>query len=210
MQAAQGLGRPVEKEAASLMAQYLEQLVKWNRKMNLVGPGTWDTIFETLVVDSLFLADFLEGLTLKEKPVVLDLGAGAGLPGIPLRTLWREGIYWLVEVREKRALFMRSVLGRLKLEGTTVFHGKAEEVLSRLAPSGHDATADLILSKGFMPWPQLLDFVLPMVCAKGTLVILSNESAPKEEELPEPWELSKVTSYPVAGKAHYFWALNKV
>jgi len=207
MQASERLGRPVHTKQAKLLARYLDQLIKWNKKMNLVGPSSWQKIFDTLVVDSLFLADFLNGLKLNADPLTLDLGAGAGLPGIPLRTLWQDGSYWLVEIREKRSLFMGSVLGKLKLPDTNVFHGKAEDAIERLAESGNHATADLILSKAFMPWPKLLDFVRPMLNETGTLVILSNDPPPDESELPSEWQLGDVASYSVAKKDHFFWSL---
>lgn len=208
--AANKLSRQLTEEQAVSLAGYLDQLIKWNKKMNLVGKSDWQTVFNTLVVDSLFLADFLEGLKLADKPLSLDLGAGAGLPGIPLRALWQDGDYWLVEVREKRSLFMRSVLGKLQLPGTNVFHGKAEEALSRLNDAGHDSTADLILSRAFMPWPKLLDFVHDMLHEDGTLVILSNDPAPKQSELPQGWQLGDVASYPAAKTERFFWSLRKI
>ena len=209
--AAKRLGRPVDAGQARLLAVYLDQLIKWNRKMNLVGKSDWRTVFDTLVVDSLFLADFLDGLQLGDNPLCLDFGAGAGLPGIPLRTLWQAGDYWLVEVREKRVLFMNSVLGRMKLVGTNVFHGKAEDALGRLESAGHEATADLILSRAFMPWPKLLDFIRPMLRTDagrtGTAVILSNDPPPQEAEVPAGWALADVASYPAAGGERYFWSI---
>lgn len=214
--AAKKTGRPIEPGQAGLLAVYLDQLVKWNRKMNLVGPSDWKTVFDTLVVDSLFLADFLAGLELAAAPLCLDLGAGAGLPGIPLRTIWQDGEYWLVEVREKRTLFMRSVLGKLKLPGTDVFHGKAEDALDRLAESGKNgnATADLILSRAFMPWPKLLDFIRPMLrfddSHTGTVVILANTPPPSESELTDGWILTDVSSYSAAGKERFFWSIKPV
>jgi len=199
----------VEAGEAELLAVYLGQLTKWNKKMNLVGPKSWRGIFDRLVVDSLFLADFLNGLKLPEKPLSLDLGAGAGLPGIPLRVLWQEGEYWLIEVREKRTTFMRSALGKLKLPGTNLFHGKAEDAIARLEESGHNATADLILSRAFMPWKKLVEFVHPMLKESGTLVILANELPPDENELPEGWKLGDVASYRAVEDTRYFWSLSK-
>ncbi|MBG0791496.1 MAG: class I SAM-dependent methyltransferase [Desulfovibrionaceae bacterium] len=214
IQAARALGRPVTADQAALLAAYLDQLIKWNKKMNLVGRSDWRAVFDTLVVDSLFLADFLAGLRLADKPLCLDFGAGAGLPGIPLRVLWRDGDYWLVEVREKRALFMKSALGRLKLPGTSVFHGRAEDALARLERSGHHATADLILSRAFMPWKKLLDFIRPMLRNEpdrvGMAVILSNDPPPDEADIPDGWQLGNVASYPAAGDERYFWSLKVV
>jgi len=204
--AARRLGRPVTGAQAASLARYLGQLVKWNARMNLVGPSDWAAVFDTLVVDSLFLADFLQGLALGDGPLCLDLGAGAGLPGIPLRVLWTHGDYWLVESRDKRATFLRSAAGRLGLAATHVFHGRAEEALDRLERHGHRATADLIVSRAFMPWRELLPFVRPMLKPGGTVVILAN-SPPPEAELPAGWSLADVASYPAAGKTRYFWSL---
>lgn len=214
LSAANKLGRPIEPAQAELLTVYMDQLVKWNKKMNLVGPADWRIIFDSLFVDSLFLADFLAGLKLADKPLCLDLGAGAGLPGIPLRVIWQEGEYWLVEVREKRTLFMHSVLSKLKLPGTTVFHGKAEDALDRLSEAGHAATADLILSRAFMPWPKLLDFIRPMLRFdeeySGTAVILSNSPPPDQAELPSGWVLADVATYTAARKERYFWSVKPV
>jgi 16S rRNA (guanine527-N7)-methyltransferase len=205
--AARALGRPVTDDQARTLADYLTQLVKWNKKMNLVGPADWRTVFDKLVVDSLYLADFLDGLKLADTPLCLDLGAGAGLPGIPLRVLWPRGDYWLVEVRDKRATFMRSAVGRLGLPGTSVFHGRAEDALDRLTERGHQATADLILSRAFMPWPALLEFVRPMLSPGGTVVILANTPPPGETDLPPGWHLGDVAGYPAAGRERFFWSL---
>jgi len=207
--AAKKIGCPVNNEQAKSLAIYLDQLMKWNKKMNLVGPTNWRTVFNTLVVDSLYLADFLTGLKLTDTPLSLDLGAGAGLPGIPLRAIWQTGDYWLVEVREKRALFMSSILGKIDLPGTNVFRGKAEDALTRLAESGNHATADLILSRAFMPWRKLLDFTYPMLRENGTLVILANTPPPDQSELPSTWQLADIASYPVGKTERFFWSIRR-
>ena len=75
--------------------------------MNLVGTRTAEDTFFTLVVDSLHLGRFLrEDVEYSAAPCCWDLGSGAGLPGLPLRMIWQEGDYWMVEAREKRALFL--------------------------------------------------------------------------------------------------------
>lgn len=199
------LDRPVLKEQSKLLTAYLEQLIKWNKKMNLVGKSDWITVFKTLVVDSLHLADFLADNGLDKAGLTLDLGAGAGLPGIPLRCLWQEGEYQLVEVREKRTLFMRSVVGKLQLPGTHVFHGRAEDVIDHLEKEMPGIRADLILSRAFMPWLKLLDFVRPMLAEGGSLVVLANGPAPSEEEMPEGWQVAGESEYKAGGKRRCFW-----
>jgi len=204
---AKKVGRPIFAKQTKQLVRYLDHLTKWNRKMNLVGKSDWKTVFETLIVDSLFLADFMDGLDVAENPLCLDFGAGAGLPGIPLRTIWQDGEYWLVEVREKRVLFMQSALGRMDLPGVNVFHGRAEDVLEHLSDEDRQAKADVILSRAFMPWLKLLDLVQPMLQPGGVVVILANEQPPTESELPAGWTLGDVMEYPVKGGKRHFWSL---
>ncbi|MEG2005700.1 MAG: RsmG family class I SAM-dependent methyltransferase, partial [Bilophila sp.] len=115
-------------DVARHLAGYLELLMQWNRVMNLVGTRSWQETFSALVVDSLHLGRFLE----KEGIVAdttWDLGAGAGLPGLPLRMIWTQGTFWMVEAREKRAIFLSTVLARFPLPQTHVFRGRAEQFM---------------------------------------------------------------------------------
>ncbi len=191
-----------EVQQAEALAEYLNLLVKWNKSMNLVGPAGWNEVFDSLIVDSLYLADFLNSLDVTESPVTLDLGAGAGLPGIPLRCVWQKGIYHLVESRQKRSIFMRTALRSMKLPRTEVFQGRAENMPEEVVP------ADLVLSKAFMPWKELLPFVGPMLREKGRVVILSNDPAPDALEVESlGFMLEKSQEYDAGDKVHYFWSL---
>ena len=78
--------------------------------MNLVGARDWQTALLNLLADSFYLDQFMNGLDLPANPEIWDLGSGAGLPGIPLRIIRQDGIYRMVEAREKRALFIANAL----------------------------------------------------------------------------------------------------
>ncbi|MDR0338713.1 MAG: class I SAM-dependent methyltransferase [Desulfovibrio sp.] len=200
--AAVGLGFRLPDSCAAGLAAYLVLLMKWNRVMNLVGPGDWRTVFETLIIDSLHLARFLEALPLPEKALTLDLGAGAGLPGVALRMLWRRGEYVMVESREKRALFLRAVLAAVPLPGVSVFHGRAEDCLGRAAPP------DLVVSRAFLPWPRVLSLVAGAVAAQGHCVFLTLEPLPRT--LPGGWFAAREESYTVRGDTRFFWLIQKI
>ena len=200
--AAADRGLHLDPAAAERMADYLALLIKWNKAMNLVGPSKPEVVFDTLFVDSLYLGMFLETLPLPAEPVCLDLGSGAGLPGIPLRCFWERGEYHLIELREKRASFLRTALGRLRPARTVAHRGRAEEVATTLPP------ADCIVSRAFMPWRELTGFVRSMLAPDGLLVVLANDPAPRPDELPEGWALGGETSYPAAGKTRFFWSLS--
>ena len=168
--------------------------------MNLVGARGWQDALHNLVVDSFHLAPFLDALPLPPAPRCWDLGAGAGLPGIPLRMLWTRGSYTLIEAREKRALFLGTCLAAHPLAGVEVFHGRAEHFMAGPPPR----QADLILSRAFMPWPELLAFVAPGLHAQGQVVLLLNAETVSP---PDGWTLTHSADYSVRGARRHFAAL---
>jgi 16S rRNA (guanine527-N7)-methyltransferase len=184
--------------AAEGLALYLSLLCRWNRAINLVGPSTPEAVLDLLVADSLHLAGFLEDLPLAQAPETWDLGAGAGLPGIPLRLLWQKGLYTLIEARDKRAAFLQTVLASCPLPGVRVHRGRAESFLAG------GSLADLVLSRAFMPWKQVLAMVFGHIAPGGCCVFLALEPAPAP---PEGWTLLAQRAYPAgAGATRHFWA----
>ena len=183
------------------LAAYLSLLTRWNRVMNLVGPTDWESILSTLVVDSFHLAGFLDALPLPGEPRCLDLGAGAGLPGIPLRMLWRKGSYTLVESRGKRALFLRAVLASCPLPGVRVFHGRAETAMAAGPP------VSLTVSRAFMPWERVLELVADHTQTGGMCVFLT--LAPAPASLPPGWSLGAEKAYLVGNAKRWFRALRR-
>lgn len=184
-----------------MLAVYLALLSKWNKAMNLVGPSRWEDMLATLVIDSLHLANFVRSLPLPEAPLCRDLGAGAGLPGLPLRILWRQGSYTLVEAREKRALFLRSCLAALPLPGVQVYHGRAEGFMAA------SPQADLTVSRAFLPWERVLEMIAPFSGSMSFCLFLT--LAPLPERLPAGWGAAAEQRYTVGKDSRYFWALQK-
>lgn len=196
-------GCPLPEDALPRLKEYLELLMRWNRVMNLVGARHWRDALKNLIMDSFVLARFLERLSLPEDAAIWDLGAGAGLPGIPLRMVWHRGRYTLVEAREKRALFLSTVLARLGLEDTDVFRGRAEAFFVREA----ERPAHLVLSRAFLPWHEVLALIEPAVRPDAVAVFLMLEPAP--HTLPSGWRCEATHTYTVGGGARYFWALRR-
>lgn len=192
---------PVPEQAHAPLLTYLTLLMQWNKVMNLVGTHTWRDTLETLLADSFYLAEFLRRLPLPAAPECWDLGAGAGLPGIPLRMVWPQGHYTLVEAREKRALFLSTVVARAALANTAVFRGRAEDFFVQASP------ADVVLSRAFMPWQDVLAFIAPHIQPAGIAVLLTLEPMPAL--VPAGWLALHEQAYSIAGDARYFWALQK-
>lgn len=199
--AASSLGRMLEPEQTRQLTTYLGLLVKWNQRMNLVGPRDWPIILETLIQDSWHLADLLHA-HVPQPQRTLDLGAGAGLPGIPLRMFWTSGEYFLVEPRHKRAIFMEQAVVSLSLPRTKVLCARME------ALSTQQRLAGLIVSRAFKPWLALLNDVRAYLAPGGQVIIMSNAPRP-DQDVPE-YALRHVAQYAVGGKERFFWlfALN--
>jgi 16S rRNA (guanine527-N7)-methyltransferase len=197
----ESLGFALSDAPLAALSSYLTLLVKWNKVMNLVGPADWENILSSLVIDSLYLADFIQTLPLPEHPECRDLGAGAGLPGLPLRMIWQKGTYVLVEAREKRALFLRSCLAATPLPGVLVCHGRAETFMAS-APHAH-----LTVSRAFLPWERVLALVAPYT-DKGSFCLFLTLN-PLPSSLPEQWQPFGEKRYTIHGTDRYFWALQK-
>ena len=199
-----GLECPEPRQISKLFA-FTELLARWNQRTNLVGPREARDIFCTLVLDSFHLVPFLRAAPLPKEPVCWELGAGAGVLGIPLRLLWDEGAYHLIELREKRALFMRTALAHLALPRTYVHQKDARAFMRERA--NHNEAPALVLSRAFMPWPDVLDFVRPWVGAQSRILVLATCVPPSS--FPHPWKCEHSHAYPVAGKTRWFWLMRQ-
>ena len=187
-------------EQAGQLSAYLTLLMQWNKVMNLVGARHWRDALDDLVMDSFHLNDFLRAQVLPAlpaSPVCWDLGSGAGLPGIPLRILWNEGDYWMVESRDKRTIFLSTVLARSPIAGTHVFHGRAEQFME-------GKKADLIVSRAFMPWKELLAFIKGHLNPGGQIVFLTLEELKADEGMD--WTATGHASYKIGKDTRHFCA----
>ena len=202
--ACHALRYPVSEEALAPLGVYLSLLMRWNRAMNLVGAKNWHEALR-LAADSFFLARFLEELPLPPRPQTWDLGAGAGLPGIPLRIAWQAGEYHMVEIREKRVIFLNTVLAQLTLPNTLAVCERAEIFFARML--AQKCPADCILSRAFMPWEKLLPFVADNLAPGGFVCVAANR--PQPGLLPGPWRLAAEYAYELDGAQRFFWALRK-
>lgn len=208
---AAGDGWPLDDEQARYLAGYAGLTETWNKKMNLVGPSSAAEILRQLAADSWHLARFLDSLSLPSDPLSLDFGAGAGLPGLPLRAFWTRGNYHLVEARAKRASFLRYATARLKPANTHVHQSRVENLPQDLRG------ADLIVSRAFMPWRDFLGISLDFLSPGGICLVMANEPEPvgagdcvEAGAGPTQWRLVAGTRYTVLDAVRYFWAFTPV
>lgn len=182
-------------EELDKLTLYAELLLKWNKAFNLVGRNDFQSLVADLFVDSVHLARFLNRLAPNFADSTWDVGAGAGLPGIPLRVFWENGDYLMIEAREKRALFIANALALLHLPRTTVLRSRLEDFLATNPPK-----ANCVLSRAFMPWPELLKIFARRI--DGFLVVLASQPPGSL-----PWRLIDQYSFPVGEKTRWLWAV---
>jgi 16S rRNA (guanine527-N7)-methyltransferase len=114
------LGLRVDAEAQARMLRFLELMAQWNRLHNLTAITDPDKMLTHHLLDSLAVARHVVG------PRVLDVGSGAGLPGIPLAIALPEFEFVLLDASAKRVRFLVQAIGTLGLENVTAVHGRAE------------------------------------------------------------------------------------
>ena len=102
---------------------YLDLLVKWNRKINLTSEKTPSEILHRHIFDSLQYARVIS-----PSDQIVDIGSGAGFPGIPLKVVYPHLILTLVESQRKRCSFLEAVVSNLGLQDTRVINERAEKV----------------------------------------------------------------------------------
>lgn len=160
---------------------YLDILTKWQKSHRLIGSSEPRWIVENLFLDSLLFLRVLPA----ELGSLLDLGSGAGLPGIPLKLVRPEIELVLVESRRRRASFLSGAIRVLGLPGTRVINGRAEDLIRELA--GHfDAVVMRCAGDTDTLLPLAVQFVVP-----GGAVIASGP--------PEPRPLARGDWVTVAG-----------
>lgn len=203
--AAWTLGRDLAPDQARGLALYLAELMRWNRSVNLVGHSAWREVLADLVADSWRLADFLAGLPLPaggDRPRCVDAGAGAGLPGVPLRLFWTAGEYLLLEPRQKRVAFLNRVLSLLRLPRTRALGLRVEEAGADVFP------ADVFLSRAFRPWPEVLALAGPRLAPGGRCLVLAGEPPPRAgDPRLAGFGLEAAASYASPSGERWFWSL---
>ncbi|OGW62400.1 MAG: 16S rRNA (guanine(527)-N(7))-methyltransferase RsmG [Nitrospirae bacterium RBG_16_64_22] len=125
--------------------RYIHLLLKWNRRINLIGTDDPSEIIVRHLVDSLlFLEVFPSGAPLR----VIDLGSGAGLPGIPVKIARPDDTVVLVESRAKKASFLREAVRVIRLPGVAVYEGRIEEIAG---DQEHGGRYDVVVMRAVSP-----------------------------------------------------------
>ena len=176
--AAPQLGLVLGEEIQHRFRVYLAALQQWNRRINLTGADDDRTIVCRHFLDSLSALPWLEeGVAHASPPTLIDIGTGAGFPGVPLqiaRPTWR---ITLLEASRKRVHFLHHLCYELGLSEIQVLPGRAEEVGQVPA---YREYFDGALARAVAELRVLVEYGLPLVRVGGYLVAYKGRAAPAE------------------------------
>jgi 16S rRNA (guanine527-N7)-methyltransferase len=163
----EGLHRPgltLSEEQREQFVRYREELLDWNTRVNLTAITNPEEVQVKHFLDSLSL------LLVYDKPQtrLLDIGTGAGFPGLALKIVRPEWQVVLLEATGKKVTFLRHVIDTLHLTGVEVVHGRAEELAHK---PQYRATFDVVTARAVAALPTLLEYSAPF-CRVGGEIIL--------------------------------------
>ncbi len=156
IEAATRLGVKLDVGQAEQLLAHVELLERWSTRHNLVGPGTPEQWLERHTLDSLAAEPFLPS------GPVLDIGSGAGFPGLPVAVARPDCRLTLVEPRQKRAAFLRNAVATCGLVNAVI-----EE---RSVGKGERGAFTAAISRATWPLPRLLELAAPLVASGGRVV----------------------------------------
>ena len=141
---------------------YIDEIVAWNKKFNLTGLKIKEDIKLKLYDDSLNIA---KAADLSKKIKVIDIGCGAGFPGIPLKLEFPDIELTLVDSVAKKIDFVRHVINILDLKNTEAICGRAEDIAN-----DHREMFDLAVSRAVSKLNTLCEYCLPFVKVGGSFI----------------------------------------
>jgi 16S rRNA (guanine527-N7)-methyltransferase len=170
------LGLTASDAAVTGLCRYHAELAKWSQKMNLIARAPLAEVIETHFLDSLTLLPVLEELPAGGP--LLDIGSGAGFPGLALKIARPELAVSLVEPRQKRISFLRHVIRTLGLTGIEAVEERIEPGQATLR--GEKRAFPIITSRAFTAIAPFLDCCAALSPPGGAVICMKGRRAPEE------------------------------
>ncbi len=174
------LGLQLNREQIRAFNQYEIELTDWNSRFNLTAIRDSEGIQTKHFLDSLTCLLAVEAANPPRS--LIDIGTGAGFPGIPLKLLWPHLQLTLVESIQKKAGFCEHVVETLQLKQVEVLAERAEEIGQQ---ERHREAYDVAVARAVAGMPTLVEYLLPLVRIGGRVIMQKGESAHAEVQASE-------------------------
>ena len=174
--------------------KYMLLLLEWNQKMNLTAITDEKEIIYKHFIDSISINKYI-----KEANNVMDIGTGAGFPGIPLKLLNKDINFILVDSLNKRISFLEEIKKELKLDKIELIHARVEDLAKNEA---YREKMNIVVSRAVANLSTLLEYMLPLAKIGGTCICMKGPNI--EEEI----EKSKNALEVLSGKIENIEKLN--
>ena len=170
-------GFPLTDRQKEQYERYFELLVEWNEKINLTAITDKDEVYLKHFYDS--IAPILQGLIENQPIRLLDIGAGAGFPSLPMKILFPELDVTIIDSLNKRINFLHLLAEELGLSGVHFYHGRAEDFAQDKA---FRAQFDIVTARAVARMQVLSELTIPYLKVGGQLLALKASNAPEELE----------------------------
>ena len=174
----------ISEEQCCQFLKYYEMLVEKNKVMNLTGITEFEEVVEKHFVDSLSL---VKSIKLNGDESLIDVGTGAGFPGIPIKIMFPNLKITLMDSLNKRLLFLNEVINKLGLDKIELVHGRAEDLGKN---SNYREKYDLCVSRAVANLAVLSEYCIPYVKVDGYFI--PYKSGEIEDELNESKKAIKI------------------
>lgn len=151
---------------------YMNLLIEWNKVMNLTAIAEPNEIIIKHFIDSLTVLD-----QIKEKDTIIDVGTGAGFPGIPIKIAFPETKIVLLDSLNKRINFLNEVINKLALSDIQTIHGRAEDLGK---DNKYRGKYDIAIARAVAPLNILLEYLMPFIKVNGRCLCMKGSNGKKE------------------------------
>lgn len=170
---------PLSPETADRFLSYMEGILSWNEKVNLTAITDREEFIRKHFLDSLTCYEFPE---MKKASKIIDVGTGAGFPGIPLALLFPEKHFVLMDSLKKRLKIIDELAESIGIKNVQTLHGRAEDLAKM---PNHREGYDLCVSRAVANLAVLSEYTLPFLKVGGTLLAYKGPEALQEIKTSE-------------------------
>lgn len=164
----------ISKEQINMLLKYMDMLKEWNKNVNLTSIVDDERIIKKHFLDSISI---FNTKLIKDNISLVDVGTGAGFPGIPIKIINPTVKVTLIDSLKKRVNFLDEVIGELKLNDIDAVHGRCEDFANQ---KDYREQYDIATARAVASLPVLCEYCLPYVKIGGSFIAMKGPSVTEE------------------------------